>query len=233
MDYGFDHSGPLSSFDCASIRRGYQVYQEVCASCHSLERLSFRNLVGVTHTEDALKAIVSDLEVEDGPNDEGEMFERPAKLSDPLPKPYANEEAARSANNGAVPPDLSLIVKARPGGPNYLFALLTGYVDPPEGKELGEGLYYNPYFSGAAIAMEKQLNDGQIEYHDGTPATASQMAKDVAVFLAWASEPEHDERKKMGFQWCLALGVATLLTGYYKRMRWSPYKTRKISYLKK
>ena len=197
-----------------------------------MERICFRNLVGVTHTEEQAKRMAADIDVEDGPNDEGEMFERPGKLSDPLPKPYANEEAARAANNGAVPPDLSLIIKARHGGPDYLFALLTGYVDPPEGKELQEGLYYNPYFSGAAIAMEKQLNDGQIEYEDGTPATASQMAKDVAVFLAWASEPEHDDRKKMGFQWLVALGAATLLTGYYKRMRWSPLKTRKISYTK-
>ena len=149
-----------------------------------------------------------------------------------MPSPYANEEAARAANNGAVPPDLSLMSKSRHGGPNYLFALLTGYVDPPEGKELAPGLYYNPYFSGAAIAMEKQLNDGQLEYEDETPATASQMAKDVSVFLAWASEPEHDVRKKMGFQWILALTATVLLTGYYKRMRWAPLKTRKISYKK-
>jgi ubiquinol-cytochrome c reductase cytochrome c1 subunit len=176
--------------------------------------------------------MIADVEVVDGPNDQGEMFERPAKISDGLPKPYANDEAARAGNNGALPPDLSLISKARHGGPDYIFALLTGYVDPPEGRELLEGLHYNPYFPGAAIAMEKQLNDGQVEYEDGTEATASQMAKDVSVFLAWASEPEHDTRKKMGLQWIGGLIIMAALTGYYKRLRWAPLKTRKISYTK-
>ncbi|KAF1336345.1 Cytochrome c1, mitochondrial precursor, partial [Globisporangium splendens] len=232
LHYGFDHEGPLSSFDYASVRRGYQVYKEVCATCHSVERICFRNLVGVIFTEEEAKAAAADIDVIDGPNDEGEMFERPGKLSDPLPKPYANDEAAAAANNSAIPPDLSLIAKARHGGVDYLFALLTGYVDPPEGKELLPGLYYNPYFGGGAIAMERQLNDGQIEYADGTPATTSQMAKDVSVFLAWAAEPEHDVRKKQGFQTALALGAMVLLTGYYKRVKWAPLKTRKITYTK-
>ncbi|RLN97931.1 hypothetical protein BBJ28_00013339 [Nothophytophthora sp. Chile5] len=232
LPYGFDYQGPLSSFDYASVRRGYQVYREVCASCHSLDRICFRNLVGVTHTEAELKEIAADIDVEDGPNDQGEMFERPGKLSDPLPRPYANDEAAAASNNGAIPPDLSLIVKSRHGGPDYLFALLTGYVDPPEGMELLPGLYYNPYFGGGAIAMERQLQDGQIEYEDGTPCTTSQMAKDVSVFLAWASEPEHDVRKKLGMQTAIALGTLCLLTGYYKRLKWAPLKTRKITYTK-
>jgi len=214
------------------VRRGYQVYREVCSTCHSLERICFRNLVGVTHTEDELKAIAEEVDVEDGPNDEGEMFERPGKLSDRLPSPYKNDEAAAAANNAAIPPDLSLMVKARHAGADYVFALLTGYYDAPEGRELPPGLHYNPYFSGGAIAMEKQLNDGQVEYEDGTPATASQMAKDVSEFLAWASEPEHDDRKLKGFQVLTALTAATLLTGYYKRFRWSIFKTRKISYTK-
>lgn len=232
LHYGFDHESPLSSFDYASVRRGYQVYKEVCSTCHSLERICFRNLVGVTHTEDEVKALAADIDVIDGPNDEGEMFERPGKLSDPLPKPYANDEAAAAANNGAIPPDLSLMSKARHAGPDYLFALLTGYVDPPEGKELLPGLYYNPYFGGGAIAMERQLNDGQLEYEDGTPATTSQMAKDVSVFLAWAAEPEHDVRKKQGMQTVLALSAMVVLTGFYKRVKWAPLKTRKITYTK-
>ncbi|KAG9404259.1 iso-1-cytochrome c [Aphanomyces cochlioides] len=232
LHYGFEHQGPFTSFDYAAVRRGYQVYKEVCSTCHSIDKIHFRHLVGVTHTEAEAKKLAEDIEVVDGPNDEGEMFERPGKLSDPLPKPYANDEAAAAANNGAIPPDLSLIVKARHAGADYLFALLTGYYEPPEGKELGNGLHYNPYFGGGAIAMEKQLEDGKVTYEDGTPATASQMAKDVAIFLSWAAEPEHDERKKMGMQWCFGLLVAGLLTGYYKRMRWAPLKTRKISYFK-
>ncbi|KAF0690124.1 Aste57867_18449 [Aphanomyces stellatus] len=230
--YGFEHQGPFTAFDAAAVRRGYQVYKEVCSTCHSVDKIHFRHLVGVTHTEDEAKALAADIDVVDGPNDEGEMFERPGKLSDPLPKPYANDEAASAANNGAIPPDLSLIVKARHAGADYLFALMTGYIDAPEGKDVGAGLHYNPYFGGGAIAMPAPLEDGKVEYEDGTPATVSQMAKDVSVFLSWAAEPEHDERKKMGMQWCFGLFVTALLTGYYKRMRWAPLKTRKIEYFK-
>jgi ubiquinol-cytochrome c reductase cytochrome c1 subunit len=230
MDYGFDFKGSFSSFDYASVRRGYQVYKEVCATCHSLEGIAFRNLVNVTHTEEQMKALAADIEVEDGPNDEGEMFDRPAKLSDKLPSPYANDEAGRAANNGALPPDLTLMTKARHGGADYVFALLTGYVEPPAGKVMLPGLHYNPYFAGGAIAMEKQLNDGQLEYEDGTPATASQLAKDVSVFLAWAAEPEHDERKLAGAKWLIAMSAMVCITGFYKRYRWQVLKTRKINY---
>eukprot|EP00624_Nannochloropsis_granulata_P003798 evm.model.NODE_29167_length_7231_cov_18.064030.1 len=152
-------------------------------------------------------------------------------LSDKIPGPYANKEAARAANNGAYPPDLSLITKARGGGVDYIFALLTGYIDPPEGKAILSGLNYNPYFPGGAIAMARQLQDGQLEYEDGTPATTSQMSKDVAVFLAWAAEPEHDYRKKAGVQWIGALLAALALTGFYKRFRWSTLKTAKFHYV--
>mmetsp|Transcript_44245 Transcript_44245/g.64738 ORF Transcript_44245/g.64738 Transcript_44245/m.64738 type:complete len:224 (+) Transcript_44245:1-672(+) len=221
----------MAAYDTASIRRGFQVYRQVCASCHSVSRVNFRNLVGVTHTEAEMKEIAAEYEVEDGPDDEGEMFERPAKLSDPIPSPYKNEQEGRLANGGALPPDLSLMVKARPGGIDYIFALLTGYVDPPETRTMLPGLHYNPYFPGGAISMGKQLEDGQVEYEDGTPATVAQMAKDVCTFLAWAAEPEHDDRKKGGLKWMLALSAAILITGYYKRFRWAPLKTRKTSYL--
>ena len=160
------------------------------------------------------------------------MFERPGKLSDKFPAPYRNEEEGRAANGGAYPPDLSLMVKARHYGIDYIVALLTGYVEPPAGKVMLPGLHYNPYFPGGAIAMAKQLNDGQVEYEDGTPATEAQMAKDVACFLAWAAEPEHDERKKSGMQWLVAILTAIAITGFYKRFRWSIFKTRKITYTK-
>merc|ERR1719460_1348516 len=227
----WDHTGFLQAYDAAAIRRGHMVYAQVCASCHGLSRIAYRNLVNVCYSEAEAKAMAEDTDVMDGPNDEGEMFERPGKLSDHLPKPYPNDEAGRAANNGALPPDLTLMTKARHGGADYLFALLTGYVEPPAGKVMLPGLHYNPYFAGGAIAMEKQLNDGQLEYEDGTPATASQLAKDVTTFLTWAAEPEHDQRKKMGMQWFTAMCFMAAAAGYYKRMRWAPLKTRKVSYI--
>lgn len=180
-----------------------------------------------------MKKIAESYELIDGPNDQGEMFERPGKLSDVVPGPYANEEQARAANGGALPPDLSLMVKARHYGIDYIVALLTGYMEPPAGKVMLPGLHYNPYFPGGAIAMAKQLQDGQVEYEDGTPATEMQMAKDIAAFLAWTAEPEHDDRKQSGFQVMVALAVMVGITGFYKRWKWSIFKTRKISYVSK
>eukprot|EP00834_Sanchytrium_tribonematis_P003345 NODE_126_length_17250_cov_2.558743.p12 type:complete len:203 gc:universal NODE_126_length_17250_cov_2.558743:10943-11551(+) len=165
--FPWSHKGPLSGFDHFSIRRGFQVYQEVCSSCHSLERLAFRNLVGVSHTLEEAKGLAEAIEVEDGPNDEGEMYMRPGKLSDYIPSPYPNEQAARAANAGAYPPDLSLIVKARHGGENYVYSLLTGYNDPPAGVEVREGLHYNPYFPGGAIGMAQNIYDEVVEFEDG------------------------------------------------------------------
>lgn len=229
-NFKWAHHGALASFDYASIRRGFQVYRQVCSSCHSINQIAFRSLVGVTHDEAQLKTIAESYTVMDGPNDTGEMFERPGKLSDKIPSPYRNEEEGRLANNGALPPDLSLMVKARHYGVDYIFALLTGYEDAPAGKTMLQGLHYNPYFPGGAIAMGKQLTDGQVEYEDGTPSTEAQMAKDVACFLAWTAEPEHDARKKSGFQWITGLAAAVVITSFYKRFRWSIFKTRKISY---
>lgn len=228
--YPWVHNNPLSTFDHAAIRRGYQVYKEVCSACHSLERIAFRNLVEVSHTEDEAKALAEECEYKDGPDENGDMFDRPGKLSDYMPSPYANEEAARAANGGAYPPDLSLISKARHGGPDYLFALLTGYCEPPAGVEVREGLNYNPYFPGGAIAMARNIYDGVVEFEDGTPATASQIAKDVAVFLNWASEPEHDDRKKMGLKAVVILSAMTGLSLWIKRFKWAALKTRKVGY---
>jgi len=231
LTYDWNHTGYLDAFDAKAIRRGYQVYTEVCASCHSVDRIHYRELVDVSHSTDEMTAIAAENDYMDGPNDEGEMFERPGKLSDPLPRPYANEEAGRAANGGALPPHHSLMAKARHGGVDYLVALLTGYCDAPAGKVMLPGLYYNPYFSGGAIAMPAPLMDGSVTYPDGTPATMTQMAKDVAVFLNWCAEPEHDERKLQGFKYLIVLGAMLCVTGYYKRFRWAPLKTRKISYV--
>uniref|UniRef100_A0A8C5PMD4 Cytochrome c1 n=1 Tax=Leptobrachium leishanense TaxID=445787 RepID=A0A8C5PMD4_9ANUR len=201
--YPWSHSGLLSSLDHGSIRRGYLVYKQVCAACHSMEYLAFRNLVGVSHTEAEAKALAEEFEVLDGPDESGEMFTRPGKLSDHFPKPYSNTEAARAANNGALPPDLSYIVNARHGGEDYIFSLLTGYCDPPAGV---------------------------LEYEDGTPATMSQVAKDVCTFLKWASEPEHDHRKLMGLKVLLISSILIPVFYYMKRHRWSVLKSRKIAY---
>lgn len=227
----WSHKGVISSLDHASVRRGYEVYKQVCKACHSMQYIAFRNLIGVSHTEDEAKAEAAEIMVKDGPNEEGEYFERPGKLSDYFPAPYPNEEAARHANNGAYPPDLSYIVAARKGGEDYIFALLTGYHEAPAGVVLRDGLYYNPYFAGGAIAMAQSLFDEAAEYTDGTPATASQLAKDVATFLKWASEPEHDERKQMFIKAVGMFTILGLIAYYYKRHKWSVMKSRKLAYV--
>ncbi|KAK6538108.1 cytochrome c1 [Orbilia ellipsospora] len=229
--YPWAHQGFLTTFDHQALRRGFQVYREVCASCHSLTRVPWRALVGVSHTVDEAKAMAEEHEYDDEPNDEGEIEKRPGKLSDYIPPPYPNDQAARAANQGALPPDLSLIVKARHGGCDYIFSLLTGYPDePPAGASVQEGLNFNPYFPGTGIAMARVLYDGIVEYEDGTPATTSQMAKDVVEFLNWAAEPEMDERKKMGMKVLAVTTVMIALSIWVKKYKWSPLKTRKIVY---
>jgi ubiquinol-cytochrome c reductase cytochrome c1 subunit len=231
--YPWTHTGALAAYDCAALRRGFQVYRQVCATCHSIESIHYRELVGVTHTIGELTTMASEVDVVDGPDDEGEMFERPGKLTDALPSPYRNIEQGRAANGGAMPPDLTLMVKARHDGQNYLFSLLTGYCEPPAGKPMMAGLYYNPYFPGGAIAMPPPLSDGGVEYEDGTVATISQQARDVVQFLNWCAEPEADTRKKIGLVTAVTVGFCILATGYYKRFKWSPYKTRQITYITK
>jgi ubiquinol-cytochrome c reductase cytochrome c1 subunit len=214
-----------------SLRRGFQVYREVCAACHSLNRIPYRALVGVTHTVDEAKAMAEENEYDSEPNDQGDIEKRPGKLSDYLPSPYKNDEAARAANNGALPPDLSLIVKARHAGCDYIFSLLTGYPDePPAGAVVQEGLNFNPYFPGTGIAMARVLFNELVEYEDGTPASTSQMAKDVTEFLNWAAEPEMDQRKKMGLKVLAVTSVLFAISVWVKRYKWSYLKTRKLVY---
>ena len=214
-----------------SLRRGFQVYQEVCAACHSLSRVPYRTLVGTVLTVDEAKELAEQNEYDTEPNDEGEIEKRPGKLSDYMPAPYKNDEAARAANNGALPPDLSLIVKGRHGGCNYIFSLLTGYPEePPAGANVQAGLNFNPYFPGTGIAMARVLYDGLVEYEDETPASTSQMAKDVVEFLNWAAEPEMDDRKKMGMKVLTVSAVLTALSIWVKRYKWAPIKSRKLVY---
>lgn len=229
-EHPWKHQRMLGALDAKSVRRGHQVYTEVCAACHSLDRIAWRNYVGMIFDEATTKKLAEEKYYEDGPNESGLMFERPGKLSDYIPGPYANEEEGRSANGGAYPPDLSLMAKARHDGANYIFSLLTGYRDAPHGVEVGEGQYYNPYFPGGKIGMPKLLEDGGVEYHDGTPATASQMAKDVAEFLVWTAEPDHNDRRRKGIKWMFFMAMVIGMSAYYKRFRWAPLKGRQITF---
>ncbi|ESO03631.1 hypothetical protein HELRODRAFT_185615 [Helobdella robusta] len=229
-EYPWSHNGLLSSFDHASIRRGYQVYKQVCAACHSMNFMYYRNLVGAVLTEEEAVAEAESIDVQDGPNDEGNMFLRPGKLSDRFPNPYPNEEAAKVANNGVLPPDLSFITGARHGGEDHVFSILTGYCDPPAGVEVQEGLHYNAYFPGGWIGMARPLYDEIIEYDDGTPATTSQLAKDISTFLRWCAEPEHDERKRLGLKVIFISIPVMLIMFYFKRHKWMTLKSKKIAF---
>jgi ubiquinol-cytochrome c reductase cytochrome c1 subunit len=214
-------NGLFGTFDRGALRRGFQVYSEVCASCHSLNLLSYRNLAAIGFSEDQVKKIAAEVEVTDGPNDEGEMFERPGRPSDRFVSPFPNPQAARASNGGALPPDLSLMTKARKDGANYLHALLTGYADPPSDKEMAEDMSYNPYFPGTQIAMAPPLSEDAVEYADKTKASVTQLASDVTTFLAWAAEPEMEERKNMGVKVVLFLIVLTGLFYAIKRRVWA------------
>jgi ubiquinol-cytochrome c reductase cytochrome c1 subunit len=198
-----------------------------------MKQLHFRHLVNQVLPEKAMKAIASGFDVVDGPNDEGAMFERPGILTDAFPSPYPNEEAARFANGGALPPDLSVITTAKHEGLDYIFALLIGYRDPPAGMPVRDGLHYNPYFPGGLLSMPPPLTvDGQVEYEDGTPATRTQMAHDCVNFLCWASEPTHDERKLMGLKALSACMVGAVISGVWYRSYWITFKTRRIDFVK-
>lgn len=219
IDWSFD--GPFGTYDQAALQRGYQVYKQVCAACHSMNRVYYRNLTGLGYSADQAKSAAAEYTVMDGPNEEGEMYERPARPSDPFKAPYDNDEAAKYANNNALPPDLSLIAKARAGGADYIYGILTGYEDPPAEAELIAGQYWNKYMPGHVIAMAPPLSDGVVGYEGDTPQSVDQYARDVAHFLAWAAEPEMEVRKQTGIKAILFLAVFAGLMYAVKRKLWA------------
>jgi len=220
IEQNWPHSGIFGRFDKSSLQRGFLVYKEVCAACHGLKHVSYRDLTGIGLTVDEIKSIAGEYELVDGPNDEGEMFDREAKPSDKFVNPYENDSQARVANNGAYPPDLSLIVKARAGGADYLYSLLNGYKEFPEDFEASEGMYYNEYYPGKQIAMPSPIMDDIVDYNDGTDATHVQIARDVTSFLAWAAEPELEERKSLGVKTLFFLILLTIMLLGVKRKIW-------------
>lgn len=241
--------GFTGSFDNAQLQRGYQVYKEVCAACHGVKRIAFRNLAekgGPGFPEESVKALAATFKVEDGPNDDGKMFQRPAKLSDRIPSPYKNEQEARSIHNGAYPPDLSNMAKARAientapwykhiflmardvgigyqeGGLDYIYALLTGYEEkPPAGVKLSDGMSYNKAFPGNQLAMAPPLSDGIVKYEDGTPGKVENYARDVTAFLAWTADPTLEQRKSMGWIVMLYLLITAILLFIGKKRIWA------------
>ena len=249
VDWTF--GGPFGKYDPAQLQRGFQVYREVCSGCHSLNMIAFRNLASETgpqFTEEEAASLAAEYEITDGPDSNGEMIQRPGRPADYLPSPYPNQAAARAANGGAYPPDLSLIAKGRavtrgfPNflfdvftqyqemGPDYIYSLLTGYQEPPAGMEVPEGQYYNPYFiSGMALAMPPPLSDGQVTYaqngdenpENDVPETIDQYSRDVSAFLAWAAEPHLVERKSMGLVVMVFLIILAGLVYYTKKKVWA------------
>jgi cytochrome c1 len=218
-------TGPFGHYDNAQLQRGYLVYKTVCANCHSMRLLSYRNLSepgGPEFSKEAVEILASQIQVTDGPNDQGEMYQRPGRPSDRFRSPYANEQMARKMNKGALPPDLSVIAKARPGGPDYLYALLTGYRDPPAGFELAPGMFYNVAFPGHQIAMPPPLTDGVVPYTDGTKPTVDNYARDVSAYLMWAAEPKLEERHKLGARVIVFLVAFAILMFLAKRVVWAP-----------
>lgn len=225
----WSHSGNFSSFDIASVRRGYEVYKQVCAACHSMKFIHYRHFVDTIMTEEEAKSEAAEATI-NALDDTGKPIQRPGILTDSLPNPYANKKAAAAANNGAAPPDLSLMALARHGGDDYIFALLTGYFEAPAGVKVDEGKAYNPYFPGGVISMPQQLFDEGIEYKDGTPATQSQQAKDVSAFMHWCAEPFHDTRKKWALKIAAFIPFVAVVLIYGKRHIWTFTKSQKFAW---
>jgi len=213
--------GVFGSFDKQQVQRGFQVYKEVCSACHSMKYLAFRNLADLGYSEAQLKTLAAEYEVDDVPNEEGEVVKRKARPSDHFPKPFANDQLARMSNGGALPPDLSLMTKARVGGPDYVYHLLMGYETPPAGFEVMPGLNYNAYFPGHQIAMAKPVDTGAVTFADGSPNDLSSIARDVTAFLHWAAEPKLDERHSTGFRVTLYALIFAVVAFFMKRRLWA------------
>ena len=219
-NHEWSFEGFTGTFDKAALQRGYKVYREVCSGCHSMKLLYYRDLIDIGFSPEQVKAIAAEYTVLDGPDDEGNLFERPAKPSDKFAEPFANEQEARFNNNGSYPPDLSVIAKARKNGVDYLYNLLLGYTDPPENYEVSEGMYYNQWVEGNQIAMAPPLDEGYVDYDDGTSNTLPQLAEDVVTFLKWSAEPELEERKGLGIKVILFFIVLGVLVFFAKRRLW-------------
>tara|TARA_B100000959_G_scaffold4784_1_gene5011 strand:+ start:138 stop:1010 length:873 start_codon:yes stop_codon:yes gene_type:complete len=221
--------GVFGTFDRASLQRGYQVYQEVCSGCHSVQHLSYRNLSengGPEFSLEEAKAIAAQFEITDGPNEDGEMFIRSGRLSDKFVSPFPNVKAAAAANGGAYPPDMSVLAKARKGGAAYIYSLLMGYEEAPAGYELDDGVYYNTYMPGHKIMMAEPISEGVVEYADDTEATKAQIAKDVTTFLVWAADPHLEARHKIGFKVFFYLIILLTMVYLSKQKVWSRFGSK-------
>ena len=228
LETNWSFKGIFGKFDRGELRRGYQVYSEVCAGCHSMSQLSYRNLYeegGTEFSKEIVKNIAASYDISDGPNADGEMFTRPGKLSDKFASPYPNIEAAKASNGGAYPPDMSVLAKARKGGAAYIYSLMQGYEEPPENYQLDDGVYYNKYMEGNQIKMPNVLSEDIVEYADGTKATVEQMSKDISAFLTWAAEPSLEARHKMGYKVILYLFILALLVYFSMNKLWSGIKS--------
>ena len=218
--HNWSFKGLTGTFDKSAVQRGFKVYREVCSGCHSMSLLYYRDLIDIGFSDEEVKAIAAEYTVIDGPNEEGEMFERPAKPSDRFVPPFSNEQEARISNNGSYPPDLSVITKAKKHGPDYIFNLLLGYTEPPVDFELGEGMYYNKWKEGHQISMAQPLDEGYVDYDDGTENTLPQLAEDITTFLVWSAEPELEERKKLGIKVILFFIVLGSIVFIVKNRLW-------------
>ena len=218
-DWSFN--GAFGTFDKAAMQRGFQVYREVCAGCHSMQYIAFRNFADLGYNEAEIKAIAAEYDIEDGPNDEGEMFTRPGIPADRMPSPYPNDNAARAGNGGALPPDLSLIAKARANGPDYLYSLLIGYKEAPASMNVPDGMYYNDAYPGNLIAMPQPLYGEDVTYADGADNSIEGSAADLTQFLMWAAEPKMEVRKRIGVAVVFFLSIFVVLSVMAKRRVWA------------